>query len=91
MLAETPVADLEPLAGLAGLLELQLQGTHVVDVAPLAGLAQLQGLNLARTPVHDVTPLARSATSSGSGSRATRVVPDTVTALRRRRPDLRVL
>jgi hypothetical protein len=70
---------------------LQLQGTRVEDVTALAGLVQLQGLNLARTPVHDVTPLAALGNLQWVRLSGSAAIPDTVTALRLRRPNLRVL
>jgi Leucine-rich repeat (LRR) protein len=77
--------------GLGRLLELQLQGTRVEDVEPLTALAQLQGLNLSRTPVRDVTALAALGNLQWIDLSGTGVSRDSVTALRRRRPDLQVL
>jgi hypothetical protein len=37
----TPVADLEPLAGLRALEELNVEYTNVTDLSPLAGLPKL--------------------------------------------------
>jgi hypothetical protein len=54
------VNDLAPLAGLAQLQELHLDGcTGIADLAPLAGLAQLWYLRLNGCPgVADIAPLA---------------------------------
>jgi predicted DNA-binding WGR domain protein len=51
--------SLAPLAGLARLRVLQLDGTKVSDLSPLAGHAGIEELNLRRTRVHDLAPLAR--------------------------------
>jgi hypothetical protein len=52
---------------------------------------QLQGLNLARTPVQDVAPLAALGNLQWVRLSGSAAIPDAVAALRRRRPDLRVL
>ncbi len=57
-LRKTALADLAPLAGLANLQTLLLNGTRVADLAPMAGLANLQTLQLSGTQVADLAPLA---------------------------------
>jgi Leucine-rich repeat (LRR) protein len=56
-LADTPVSDLTPLAGLTRLESLTL-GRHVSDLTPLRTLTGLTTLNVAAAPVHDLASLA---------------------------------
>ena len=51
------VSDLSPLAGLTGLVELDLSGNEVSDLSPLAGLTGLKRLNLSDNEVSDLSPL----------------------------------
>jgi len=52
-------ADLQPLAKLQSLQNLDLTGTGVTDLQPLAGLKALQSLSLFDTGISDLQPLAR--------------------------------
>lgn len=52
------LADLSPLAGMAGLKELDLSHTAVSDLSPLAGLGRLEALELGSTAVRSLAPLA---------------------------------
>ena len=47
-----------PLAGLKGLVQLDLKGTGVKDLSPLAGLQRLMFVDLSGTGVTDLSPLA---------------------------------
>ncbi len=53
-----PIRDITPLAGLTGLVGLDLGHTQVRDLTPLAKLDNLAFLDLSQTPVTDLTPLA---------------------------------
>lgn len=52
------LADLTPLADLAGLTNLSLCGNQISDLAPLAGLSELEHLRLVANLISDLTPLA---------------------------------
>jgi Leucine-rich repeat (LRR) protein len=56
-LTRLPIADLEPLRGLAQLRSLDLNGTPVASLEPLKGLATLQKLYAVSTQVEDLEPL----------------------------------
>jgi Leucine-rich repeat (LRR) protein len=55
----SPVTDITPLAGLAGLQWLSLTGTLVSEISPIAGLFQLKGLGLSHTRVSDLSSVAK--------------------------------
>ena len=52
------LTDITPLAGLAALKELCLEGNQLTDVSPLAGLTALQVLELYNNQLTDISPLA---------------------------------
>lgn len=55
-LNETPVAEIEPIAG-CPLVSLTLHRTPVEDISPISGIPTLQRLHIGETPVTDLTPL----------------------------------
>ena len=50
--------DLSPLAGLTGLIKLDLYNCGITDLSPLAGLNRLNSLYLGQNNITDLTPLA---------------------------------
>ena len=52
------VTDLSPLAELARLRHLELNGNEIVDISPLAGLTGMTYLSLTRNQISDLSPLA---------------------------------
>jgi len=53
------ISDVTPLAGLANLEELHLNGTNLLsDISPLSGLTNLRGLTLWRNQISDISPLS---------------------------------
>ncbi|MBK1648364.1 COR domain-containing protein [Rhabdochromatium marinum] len=52
------MSDLQPLAALVNLQQLNLSSTQVSDLQPLAALVNLQQLDLSSTQVSDLQPLA---------------------------------
>jgi internalin A len=59
-LAESPVADVAPLAGLPALKSVRLETTDVLDVTPLAGLPALASIDIShRWRSIDLKPLTR--------------------------------
>jgi hypothetical protein len=67
------LGDLAPLAGLASLQQLELDGTKVSDLAPLAGLSALEHLDLDNTRVSDLAALAGLSALRELGLRGTKV------------------
>jgi len=67
------LADLAPIASLAGLQSLDCSGTHVADLTPLAGLAALESLDCRGTKVASLAPLADLADLRSLDFRVTKV------------------
>ena len=89
--AATPVSDLGPLRRLTSLAWLGLRATGVADLSPVADLPAIRDaerLDVSGTRVSSLAALGNLQWVRLSGSAA---IPDAVTALRRRRPNLRVL
>ena len=57
-LSRQDLSDLSPLAGLAGLRELNVEGNAIVDLLPLAGLTGLERLDLSGNRVADLWALS---------------------------------
>ena len=55
---ENEIADIGPLASLALLTRLELQGNRVSDLEPLSSLGSLEYLELSNNAVSDISPLA---------------------------------
>ena len=55
----TGVTDLDPIAQLTQLRELNIYRTNVIDLTPIAQLTQLSKLDISGTGVFDLTPIAQ--------------------------------
>jgi Leucine-rich repeat (LRR) protein len=52
------VSDLEPIAGLNKLLDVQFAGNDIANLSPMAGLVNIQRLNLAGNSISDISALS---------------------------------
>ena len=70
----TGVTDLDPIAQLTQLRELNIYRTNVIDLTPIAQLTQLSKLDISGTGVFDLTPIAQLTQLKVLRITATRVI-----------------
>ena len=70
----TGVTDLDPIAQLTQLRELNIYRTNVIDLTPIAQLTQLSKLDISGTHVVDLTPIAQLTQLKELRITATRVI-----------------